>query len=114
MVYLQILITEKINFLYLHQLILVRENLEEEDGQTPTFYLSDTTYSSYIDRDRESNSKSIGGRVGFSFFPNKNNIFNFSFGLRSSDSDGDSKNIYTDFTTSGEQIGESKRFEKFQ
>ena len=31
------------------------------------FYLSDTTYSSYIDRDRESNSKSIGGRVGFSF-----------------------------------------------
>lgn len=75
------------------------------------FYLSDTTYSSYIDRDRESNSKSIGGRVGFSFFPNKNNIFNFSFGLRSSDSDGDSKNIYTDFTTSGEQIGESKRFE---
>ena len=75
------------------------------------FYLSDTTYSSYIDRDRESNSKSIGGRVGFSFFPNKNNIFNFSLGLRSSDSDGDSKNIYTDFTTSGEQIGESKRFE---
>ena len=31
------LITEKVNFLYLHQLILVRENLEEEDGQTPTF-----------------------------------------------------------------------------
>ena len=75
------------------------------------FFLSDTTYSSYIDRDRNSNSQSVSGRIGFSYFPNKNNIFNFSFGLRSSDSDGDSKNFYTDFSSIGEKIGESRRFE---
>jgi len=44
------------------------------------FYLSDTTYSSSIDRERMNNDKSVGGRVGFSLFPNNNNIFNFSFG----------------------------------
>ncbi len=75
------------------------------------FYLSDTTYSSSINRERLNNDKSLGGRFGFSLFPNNKNIFNFSLGFRSSDDDGNSNNFYKDYSSIGELIGESKRFE---
>ena len=75
------------------------------------FFLTDTTYSSNIVRDNLSNSKSFGGRVGFSYFPNKNNIFNFSLGTRISDRDGDNKNFYKDYSSNGNLIGDSERYE---
>ena len=75
------------------------------------FFLTDTTYSSNIVRDNLSNSKSFGGRVGFSYFPNQNNIFNFSLGTRVSDRNGDNKNFYKDYSSTGELIGNSERYE---
>ena len=75
------------------------------------FFLPDTTFTSKVNRDRNSESFSYGIRSGFSFFPNKNNIFNFSFSLRDSDSDGISENNYIDFNSNNIEINKSSRFE---
>ena len=75
------------------------------------FFLSDTTYSSRVDRESVNNSLSFGGRLGFSFFPNKNNIFSLSFGTRNSSRDGDNNNNYIDYNSIGTQIGTSNRTE---
>jgi len=75
------------------------------------FFLSDTTYSSKVNRDRTSERLSYGARTGFSFFPNKNNIFSFSFSTRIGESDGGSENNYSDYDSSGSEIGKSLRTE---
>jgi len=75
------------------------------------FFLSDTTYSSKVNRDRTSERLSYGARTGFSFFPNKNNIFSFSFSTRIGESDGGSENNYFDYDSSGSEIGKSLRTE---
>ena len=75
------------------------------------FFLSDTTYSSRVARESVNNSLSFGGRLGFSFFPNKNNIFSLSFGTRNSSRDGDNNNNYIDYNSIGTQIGTSNRTE---
>ena len=57
----------------------INTSLRETKGGVYTdsdFFLPDTTYTSLTNRDRTSNSLSFGTRAGFSFYPNKNNIFN--------------------------------------
>ncbi len=75
------------------------------------FFLPDTTYSSYVDRDRFNNSLSLGGRAGFSFFPNRNNIFTFSIGTRYSDRKSEENNRYIDYDISGNEISRNDRLE---
>ena len=75
------------------------------------FFLSDTTYSSYIDRDNLNNSLSFGGRAGISFFPNKNNIFTFSVGSRFSDRDSEENNSYIDYDILDNEIARNTRIE---
>ena len=75
------------------------------------YFLSDTTYSSYIDRDNLNNSLSFGGRAGISFFPNKNNIFTFSVGSRFSDRDSEENNSYIDYDILDNEIARNTRIE---
>ena len=75
------------------------------------FYLTDTTFSTYADRDRFNNSLSIGGRAGFSFFPNRNNIFTFSIGTRQSDRKSEENNKYIDYNSSRDEISRNNRLE---
>ena len=75
------------------------------------FFLPDTTYSSYIERDNLNNSLSFGGRAGFSFFPNRNNIFTFSVGSRFSDRNSEENNSYIDFDILENEIARSNRTE---
>ena len=75
------------------------------------FFLPDTTYSSYIERDNLNNSLSFGGRAGFSFFPNRNNIFTFSVGSRFSDRNSEENNSYIDFDIAENEIARSNRIE---
>ena len=75
------------------------------------FFLTDTTYSSYVDRDRFNNSLSFGGRAGFSFFPNSKNIFTFSVGTRQSDRNSEENNKYIDYNSSGVEISRNDRLE---
>ena len=75
------------------------------------YFLTDTTYSSYADRDRTSNSLSYGGRAGFSFFPNSKNIFSFSIGTRFSNRDGDEINKYIDYDSQSNEIQRTERIE---
>ena len=75
------------------------------------YFLSDTTYSSYIDRNNLNNSLSFGGRAGISFFPNKNNIFTFSFGSRYSDRNSEENNSYIDYDILDNEIARNNRIE---
>ena len=75
------------------------------------YFLSDTTYSSYADRDRTSNSLSYGGRAGISYFPNSKNIFSFSIGTRFSDRNEDEVNKYIDYDSQSNVIQRIERVE---
>ena len=75
------------------------------------YFLSDTTYSSFADRDRTSNSLSYGGRVGISYFPNRKNILSFSLGTRFSNRDGDEINKYIDYDSKSNEIQRIERIE---
>ena len=75
------------------------------------YFLSDTTYSSYIDRDNLNNSFSFGGRAGISYFPNRNNIFSFSLGSRLSDRNSEENNSYIDYDILQNEIARNNRIE---
>ena len=92
----------------------INTSLRETKGGGYTdsdFFLPDTTYTSLTNRDRTSNSLSFGTRAGFSFYPNKNNIFNFSFSSRFGSRDGTSVNNYVDYNSSNVEIAKSLRNE---